>query len=144
VERRSIGSWLEGPPRPESTGYPGERLGRPAEGPGSVARFGRRLVGILVDWVIALTIARWLFGTDPLAPLGVLAVEHLLLVGTLGSSIGHRVAGLRLETVAGGYAGPVRAAVRTALLCLVVPAAIWDADQRGLHDKAAGTVLVRT
>jgi hypothetical protein len=26
----------------------------------------------------------------------------------------------------------------------VIPAAIWDADQRGLHDKAAGTVLVRT
>ena len=25
---------------------------------------------------------------------------------------------------------------------LVIPAVIWDADQRGLHDKAAGTVLV--
>jgi len=25
----------------------------------------------------------------------------------------------------------------------VIPAVIWDADQRGLHDKAAGTVLIR-
>jgi len=25
----------------------------------------------------------------------------------------------------------------------VIPAVIWDADQRGLHDKAAGTVLLR-
>jgi hypothetical protein len=29
------------------------------------------------------------------------------------------------------------------LLCLSVPALIWDRDQRGLHDKAAKTVLVR-
>ena len=35
-------------------------------------------------------------------------------------------------------------ALRTLLLCLVVPAAIWDGDGRGLHDKAAGTAVVRT
>jgi uncharacterized RDD family membrane protein YckC len=34
--------------------------------------------------------------------------------------------------------------VRTALLIVVIPAVIWDADQRGLHDKVAGTVLVRS
>jgi len=70
----------------------------------------------------------------PLAP---------LLVGTAGASIGQRVVDLRVETVAGGAAGPIRAAIRAVLLCLVVPALIWDRDQRGLHDKAAGTVLVR-
>ncbi|MCU1514874.1 MAG: hypothetical protein JWO10_1964, partial [Microbacteriaceae bacterium] len=36
-----------------------------------------------------------------------------------------------------------RPALRTVLLSLVIPAVIWDLDQRGLHDKAAGTVLVR-
>jgi uncharacterized RDD family membrane protein YckC len=138
-----VGSWLEGPAPEQAAGYPGERLGRPEQGPGSVARMGRRVAGIVVDWVLCLLVARWLFGDNPLAPLGVLAVEHLLLVGTLGTSIGHRLAGLRVETVTGGWAGPARAAVRTLLLCLVVPAAVWDADQRGLHDKAAGTVLVR-
>jgi uncharacterized RDD family membrane protein YckC len=35
-----------------------------------------------------------------------------------------------------------RAALRTALLLLLVPALVWDRDGRGLHDKAAGTVLV--
>ena len=35
------------------------------------------------------------------------------------------------------------AIVRTLLLCLVVPAVVWDADGRGLHDSAAGTVIVR-
>jgi hypothetical protein len=33
--------------------------------------------------------------------------------------------------------------VRTALVALFVPAVITDADQRGLHDRAAGTLLVR-
>jgi hypothetical protein len=28
-------------------------------------------------------------------------------------------------------------------LCLVIPAVIFDPDQRGLHDKAMNTVLVR-
>jgi hypothetical protein len=37
----------------------------------------------------------------------------------------------------------LQVAVRTVLLCLAVPALIWDRDQRGLHDKAAQTVLVR-
>jgi hypothetical protein len=35
------------------------------------------------------------------------------------------------------------AAVRTALLLLVIPAVVWDADGRGLHDRVAGTAIVR-
>ena len=34
--------------------------------------------------------------------------------------------------------------VRTVLLCLFLPAMFWDKDGRGLHDKSAGTVIVRT
>ena len=64
-------------------------------------------------------------------------------MGTLGSSIGHRLVGLQVVTMDGAWAGPLRALVRSALLCLAVPALIWNADQRGLHDQAAGTVLVR-
>jgi hypothetical protein len=26
---------------------------------------------------------------------------------------------------------------------LVLPALVWDSDQRGFHDKVAGTVLIR-
>ena len=33
--------------------------------------------------------------------------------------------------------------LRTALLCLAVPALIWDRDGRGLHDRLARTVQVR-
>ena len=38
----------------------------------------------------------------------------------------------------------VRAVPRTLLVALIIPAAIWDADRRGLHDKLFGTVVVRT
>lgn len=127
--------------------YPGERLGRPAQGPGSVGRFGRRLVGIGVDWLVALLIAGGLLrplGWGQFAPLTVLLAEHVLLVGTVGTSIGHRLVGLRVERLGGGPAGPGPAVLRSVLLCLGLPALIWDRDQRGLHDRYAGTLVVRT
>lgn len=90
-----------------------------------------------------MLIARLAFGGAQWATLAVFAVEQLLLVGTLGYGIGHRIVGIRVVRLDGGWAGPLRAVVRTVLLCVVVPAAVWDADQRGLHDKAADTILVR-
>ena len=39
--------------------------------------------------------------------------------------------------------GPGAALLRTGLLCLVIPAVIWDASGRGMHDVAAGTVILR-
>jgi hypothetical protein len=33
--------------------------------------------------------------------------------------------------------------VRTALLCLFFPALFSDSDGRGMHDRAAGTAIVR-
>ncbi len=78
-----------------------------------------------------------------LTPLLVLLVENALLVGTAGNTVGHRVMGLRVARLDGGAPGVLRASVRAVLLVLAIPPLIWDRDQRGLHDKAAGTVLVR-
>jgi uncharacterized RDD family membrane protein YckC len=44
----------------------------------------------------------------------------------------------------GGRATFGQALTRTILLCLFVPAIIWDRDGRGLHDKVPNTVVVRT
>ena len=145
IDRRDVGSWLEGPPRQggEEQRWPGERLGLPQAGPGSIARFGRRLAAVLIDWVLCLLIARALFGGGSWGPLLVFFVECVLLVGTVGSTIGHAALGLRVVALDARPAGPTKALVRSALLCLVIPAFVWDRDQRGLHDKAAGTVIVR-
>ena len=142
VDRSDIGSWLEGPPSDEST-WPGKRLGRPRSGPGSIARVGPRLGAILIDWAIASLIAYWLFGGQDFAILAVFAAEQILLVGLLGYSTGHRVFSLQVQKLDGGPAGIPAAIVRTLLLCLVIPAAVFDADQRGLHDRAMNTVLVK-
>lgn len=146
--RRDAASWLEGPGplRGASQAFPGERLGRPQTGPGSVGPIGRRLIGVVVDWLIALLIGNALLrstGWGSFAPLAVFLTEHVLLVGTAGATIGHRLAGLRVETLTGQAPGPVRALARSVLLCLAVPALIWDRDQRGLHDKVAGTLVAR-
>jgi uncharacterized RDD family membrane protein YckC len=74
----------------------------------------------------------------------VFGLEQWLLVGTVGYSIGHRILGLQVRRLDGKYVGLWRSLIRVGLILLVLPATIWDADNRGLHDKAAGTVLVRT
>ncbi len=129
---------------PLDNSYPGERLGMPAVGSGSVARPGRRIAALAIDWAAAVLISIAFFAYDSFATLVVFAAVQILFLPTLGGSPGHRLVGLRLQLVGGGWVGLWRPIVRTALLVLVIPAVIWDADQRGLHDRAAGTVLVRS
>ena len=143
VDRKDIGSWLTGPDTSGISKYPGERLGLPEAGPGSIARAGRRIVAIVIDWGIALLISNFAFAGDSWATLAIFAAEQILLVGTLGYSIGHRIAGIHVVKPGGGPAGPLAGLVRALLLCLVIPAVIFDPDQRGLHDRAMDTVLVR-
>ncbi|UVJ41079.1 RDD family protein [Arthrobacter sp. CJ23] len=143
VDRKDIGSWLTGPDTSGISKYPGERLGLPESGPGSMARAGRRILAIAIDWTIALVISNFAFGGNQWATLAVFAAEQILLIGTLGYSIGHRMAGIHVVRLGGGPAGPLAALVRAVLLCLVIPAVIFDPDQRGIHDKAMNTILIR-
>lgn len=149
--RRSIGSWIEGARAAGvELGYPGERMGLPREGAGSVAGYGRRLGALVLDWLIALAIAAVLAGalhvgaqTRSLLTLLVFGVMAWLLTGSIGTTVGKRLCGLRVVRVGGGPVGPLWAFVRALLLVLVVPALIWDRDHRGLHDRAANAVVVR-
>lgn len=132
--------------------WPGQRLGLPENGPRSIARFSRRLGAVAIDWAIALLIAVVFFHYDLgarstnanvwLTPT-IFAVEQVLFIAIWSGSIGHLLLGMRVVPLTPRWVGVWRPAVRTVLLCLVIPALIWDRDQRGLHDKAAGTILVR-
>lgn len=125
--------------------WPGERLGLPEAGPGSVARLGRRVLAIIADWGLAALPAYALVGGAHPELWNILffAVLQIVFIPTIGGSIGHRLCGMRVVPIAGGWVGFWRPAVRTVLLVLVIPVLVWDSDQRGFHDKIAGTVLVR-
>lgn len=126
-----------------SNDWPGKRLGLPKSGPRSVARFGRRLAAIAVDWALASLVGYLFFDGRPFAILLVFAVLQYVFIVTLSGSIGHLVLGMRVVPIVPAWIGVWRPLVRTALLCLVIPALIIDRGQRGLHDALAGTVLVR-
>ena len=79
---------------------------------------------------------------NPVASNLIFVAVQVLFIPTLGGSPGHRLFGMRIVRVDGGWSGLWRPVVRTLLLALIIPAVIWDGDHRGLHDKTAGTVLV--
>lgn len=148
--RRDLAGWLEGPKASLENqgfefGYKGQRLGLPESGPGSVAGMGRRFVALLIDWLACVLIAQLFVSgqENPVLPLIIFFVEVALLTALMGSSFGQRILGVRVVSLSTGRLDPMRSVLRTLLLCLVVPALVFDRDQRGLHDKAADSVAVR-
>ncbi len=154
---RWTGTWLSGlgavGVSTDARAAPGERLGLPVSGPGSVAGFGARAGAFAVDAIASGLVARLFFPVrstgEPqvaagLAPVVVLALVYLVGVALTGQTPGMRLLRLRLVAVGGGALAFVPLALRTALLLLLVPALISDRDGRGLHDKAGGAVVVRT
>jgi uncharacterized RDD family membrane protein YckC len=142
-----LGSWLEGPRAAAERagidlGYPGERLGLPEAGSGSVARFGSRLLAFLLDsvacWLIAVALLQDSAWVTP-----VFLLEAFLGTWFGGATFGQRLLRLHIARLDGRPVGAARALLRTALLALFVPALVWDRDGRGLHDRAAGTVILR-
>jgi hypothetical protein len=128
------------------TEWPGKLLGLPESGPRSMGGFGRRVLGLLIDWAVA-SLVSLVIGTYGDArnfiTLGIFAVLQVVFIALLSGSIGHVCVGLRVVPVRGGYVGVWRPVVRTVLLCVVIPVLIHAKDGRALHDAVAGTVLVR-
>jgi uncharacterized RDD family membrane protein YckC len=121
---------------------------------------GIRLGGIALDWALCLVISSAIFPSpafadstglvklflagQPLATLGIWAVQHFVLVALLGMTYGHRFFKMRVVRNDGTrYPGMLAALKRTVLLALVIPAVVWDNEGRGLHDRVAGTHLIR-
>ncbi|MDQ1661081.1 MAG: hypothetical protein QOJ68_1061 [Blastococcus sp.] len=124
----------------------GASLGLPADGPGSLASFGTRVGAFLVDALLSALVAG-LF-TAPRLPgnwsLLALAAIYVVMLVAFGQTLGMRLFRLRLAHPRQGQRLAVwRAVVRTALLLLLVPALVVDADGRGLHDRLTDTAVVR-
>jgi uncharacterized RDD family membrane protein YckC len=154
VVARWTGTWLSGPGASgtEDAGPPGSRLGLPPQGPGSLASTGARLVAVGVDILMGVLIGGlvvlFLGEVSPqqrgLANNAAFALQVVVLQALTGQSMGMRLLGIRVRRLeVDGPLGLLPALLRTALLVLLVPALIYDRDRRGLHDRAARTVVVR-
>jgi uncharacterized RDD family membrane protein YckC len=126
------------------------------QGPMSVAPMGRRLLALIVDWLLCALIAssvtgHALFGgaadkhyfAAQYVTLAIFALEVYLLTAVSGLTVGKRLLRIRAISTDGRPPGFKWAAVRTLLLLFVVPACLTDRDLRGLHDRAANTVVIR-
>jgi uncharacterized RDD family membrane protein YckC len=122
----------------------------------SAAPMGRRLLALIVDWLLCTVIVssitgHVLFGgaTDThyfaaqYGTLGLFVLEVYLLTAISGLTVGKRLLRIRVISLDGRPPGFKWAAVRTLLLLFVVPACLTDRDLRGLHDRAANTIVVR-
>jgi uncharacterized RDD family membrane protein YckC len=141
------------PPGRLPQAYRGQQLGLPEGGPGSLAATGPRLAAFVLDALASSLIAGLFFvgrhgstadrfpGSWSLIPLAIDYVGGLLIAGR---TVGMYPFGLRVIRVDRDAAvDPWRAAVRTVLLFLLIPAVIWDRDGRGLHDRLTDTAVVR-
>ncbi len=105
----------------------------------------RRIGALVLDWILCLLISG--IFADPVRdgwpPVAILILEYGFFIGLFGQTPGMWATRLRCVGFADGRpVGVPRALLRGVLLALLVPALIMDGDKRGLHDRAAGTVMV--
>jgi len=114
---------------------------------------GRRLGALLIDWVVCVLIAFAAMHPGNLAPqtissvqywaLAIFAAENFLLTALTGLTLGKRLTGIRVARLDGRPVGLGWALIRTVLLLAVIPPLVTDRDLRGLHDRAANTIVIR-
>lgn len=135
----------------EDSGYPGQALGLPETGPRSLARMGRRLAALLIDWLIAyglaglgITLGIITTGTLSTAVLVIWFVLGVLAVRLFEFTPGQFALGLMVVPVDNRlHVGTGRAIVRGLLIALVIPPLFTDSDGRGVQDRLTATAVVR-
>jgi uncharacterized RDD family membrane protein YckC len=127
--------------------YPGEDLGLPKTGRGSTSGLGRRLGAIFIDWLLCTFIVVALIRPHQadveLWTLLIFAAQDFVLTSLTGFTVGKRLLGIRVAKLDGTWVGPLWGLLRTVMLLTVVLPLLLNRDQRGLHDRASNTVVVR-
>ncbi len=118
----------------------------------ATASWPRRVAALCIDWFAStLVVIAWLgpvgWLDDPgsgFFTTGVYVAESVVFTTLLGGSFGKLATRLRVVRIdgSGRTLDPIRALVRTLLICLVIPPLVFKPDGRGLHDLAVGTATV--
>ncbi len=135
----------------EQVEYPGQSIGLPESGPGSLATWRARIAALLVDWAASMVAAVFAFGVGVLRDggwrawmvLAVFFVQKAILTALVGGSFGQILARVSIVRLDGEPLGWWRAIARTAMVCVVLPAVVIGAERRGLDDLVLGTAAVR-
>ena len=117
------------------------------------ASWGRRILALLVDWLLSTLVVIAVFGFDEYSKPGsfasgavliVFVVESGLLTWLGGGSAGKLLTGLCVVPADGHLRrlNPIKAIGRQVLVALVIPPLVFRPDGRGLHDLFAGTSTV--
>lgn len=120
--------------------------------PYETASWGRRVIALLVDWLVSTLVVVFFMGWEDYSRTGspgslfvllVFVVESALFTTTVGGSFGKLATRLRVVRVAdGGRLDPLRALARSVAVALVIPPLVFKRDRRGLHDLLAGSATV--
>lgn len=129
---------------------PGQSLGLPATGRGSLAPWRNRVAALIVDWAASMAFAVGAFGYGVIrehswraqTPMMVFFVQAAVLTTLLGGSFGQLLARIGVTRVDGTPITWWQALARTALKCLVIPVLVVGAERRHLADLVLGTVVV--
>jgi uncharacterized RDD family membrane protein YckC len=111
---------------------------------------GRRMLGVLIDWLMSYAIAIGFFIEFGEPSMGavvflIFTAQYLLFAALGGATPGHRIVGLKIVRFSdGGMPTPLQALIRTGLLVLIVTAITFDHNGRGINERLSNTVLVRT
>lgn len=105
------------------------------------ASWGRRILALLIDWIASILVlvavagpSAYGEGTATWFILGIFWLQSSIGVALAGGSFGHLVLGIRVLDQSGRPVTLLRAMLRQALVCLVIPPLVFQPDGRGLHD----------
>jgi len=121
------------------------------------ASWARRILALLVDWLVSIFAVVPFVGTSVIPFAGgetggtdqfyvflMYVAESAVLTWFAGGSFGKLVTGLRVVPLDGHVRmmNPLKVVVRQVLIVLAIPPLVFREDGRGLHDMFAGTATV--
>ena len=111
---------------------------------------GRRMLGVLIDWLMSYAIAIGFFVEFGESSMGavvflVFTAQYLIFTALGGATPGHRIMGLKIVRFSDGQMPtPIQALIRTSLLVIILTAITFDHNGRGINERLSNTVLVKT